>query len=160
MHGTPPAAGWRARRTRGHTRVVRDVQDRHLVADERALVERRLPAGGERIGDLVGTLVARNTLVAADVVPLDLSRTALGRCERLPEVAVRYLLARCPPPCPDLAYPPRRRYGNRPHHAPIGGPARPPGVAAARLSGRRATACSFPVRGPPNSRSPRNFPDA
>src|SRR5437016_13033488 len=99
MHGAPPAAGWRAR---GHTRVVRDVQDRHLVADGRALVERRLPAGGERIGDLVGTLVGRNTLVAADVVPLDLSRTALGRCERLPEVAVRYLLARCRPPAAPL----------------------------------------------------------
>src|SRR5439155_19140 len=46
MRGALAIIGPRARRAPGKTGIVRDVQDRHVVADERTAVERRPLAGG------------------------------------------------------------------------------------------------------------------
>src|SRR5436853_13855 len=82
------------------------------TAHERAVIERRGPAHGEGIRDLVRALVARNALVSADVVPRDGAHPLGGRGERFPEVAVHDVAAfRRPPaassptvdPIPDAA---------------------------------------------------------
>src|SRR5436309_10549439 len=98
MRGTPATGGPCAGRARGKTGVVRDVQERHVVADDRTTVERRPFAGGVRIGDLVGALVSRNAAVAADVVPGDPARAVLRLHELLPQVPVQHLPAPGGPP--------------------------------------------------------------
>src|SRR5439155_9762647 len=98
MRGALAITGPRARRAPGKGGIVRDVQDRHVVPDERTAVERRPPAGGKRVRDLVGALVAWNAAVAADVVPRDVSRALLDGRERLPEIAVHHVAAPGRPP--------------------------------------------------------------
>jgi hypothetical protein len=58
----------RAFRERG---VVRQIEHRNRILQQRAIVEIDAPRGREPIGDLVDTFVARHTGVAADVVPGD-----------------------------------------------------------------------------------------